>query len=133
FSDSIFSLRRVEALFRPLHRDHIQRAAVRRGARALSFLRSIVRSGKLFRNCIRMERLDSRAHDNAFVVQFAYPYCSCVSRGFLTMSARGSDSGGIRLDQLGEDRLLRDILHGISTKAAARGAAGDDCAVVKSR
>src|SRR5204863_1882477 len=33
--------------------------------------------------------------------------------------------------QLGEDRLLRDILHGISTKAVARGAAGDDCAVMK--
>src|SRR5436189_142839 len=78
-----------------------------------------------------LQRLDSRAHDNAFVVQFAHPYCSCVSRGFLTMSARGSHRGGIRLDQLGEDRLLRDILHGISTKAVARGAAGDDCAVMK--
>ena len=49
------------------------------------------------------------------------------------MSARGSHRGGIRLDQLGEDRLLRDILHGISTKAVACGAAGDDCAVVKSQ
>ena len=49
------------------------------------------------------------------------------------MSARGSHRGGIRLDQLGEDRLLRDILHGISTKAVARGAAGDDCAVMKSQ
>ena len=49
------------------------------------------------------------------------------------MKLRGSESGGIRLDQLGEDRLLRDILHGMSTKAVARGAAGDDCAVVKMR
>jgi thiamine-monophosphate kinase len=47
------------------------------------------------------------------------------------MSVRGSDRPGIRLDQLGEDRLLREILRGVSTKAVVRSATGDDCAVVK--
>jgi len=49
------------------------------------------------------------------------------------MSLRASARGGIRLNKLGEDRLLREILRGVGTKTLSRGAAGDDCAVVKMR
>ena len=33
------------------------------------------------------------------------------------MSVRSSDSGGVRLNQLGEDQLIRELLRGVSTKA----------------
>jgi len=64
-SFSLLSLWRAQALFRALFRAHGKCSALRRRAHPSAFLRAALCSGKLFHNCLRMERLHSRFDDDA--------------------------------------------------------------------
>src|SRR5437667_5235108 len=68
-----------------------------------------------------MEWFDSRRNDDAFAVQFRVAHCAGVSR---TLSA-------MKLRQLGEDRLLDQLLPRLPVSKSVVARAGDDCAVVK--
>src|SRR5438067_987493 len=68
-----------------------------------------------------MEWFDSRRNDDAFAVQFCVAYCAGVSR---TLSA-------MKLRQLGEDRLLDQLLPRLPVSKLVVARAGDDCAVIK--
>src|SRR6266446_9660085 len=68
-----------------------------------------------------MEWFDSRRDDDAFAVQFRVAHCAGVSR---TLSA-------MKLRQLGEDRLLDQLLPRLPVSKSVVARAGDDCAVVK--
>src|SRR5260370_26348706 len=68
-----------------------------------------------------MEWFDSCRDDDAFAVQFRVAYCAGVSR---TLSA-------MKLRQLGEDRLLDQLLPRLPVNKSVVARAGDDCAVIK--
>src|SRR6266404_5745036 len=68
-----------------------------------------------------MEWFDSRRDDDAFAVQFRVAHCAGVSR---TLSA-------MKLRQLGEDRLLDQLLPHLPVSKSVVARAGNDCAVVK--
>src|SRR6266513_467867 len=68
-----------------------------------------------------MEWFDSRRNDDAFAVQFRVAHCAGVSR---TLSA-------MKLRQLGEDRLLDQLLRRLPVSKSVVARAGDDCAVIK--
>ena len=59
--------------------------AVRRSTRTFSFVCAAIRSGKLFRDCLRVERLHSCRDDNAFAFQFAHADRPCISGDFFSM------------------------------------------------
>jgi len=117
----IFYLRCTQALFRPSSGHHIQRAVVCSSPRAFALIRAIVRPGKLFRDCLRMERFDPGLHDNAFALQFANPHRSGVSGDFFSMKLR----------DLREDRLLDQLLSRLPRGKSVVAGMGDDCAVVE--
>src|SRR6266571_7092686 len=68
-----------------------------------------------------MEWFDSRRDDDAFAVQFGLAHCAGVSRTVFAM----------KLHQLGEDRLLDQLLPRLPVSKSVVARAGDDCAVVK--
>src|SRR5260370_26107580 len=68
-----------------------------------------------------MEWFDSCRDDDAFAVQFRVAHCAGVSR---TLSA-------MKLRQLGEDRLLDQLLPRLPVSKSVVARAGGDCAVVK--
>src|SRR5947207_3077770 len=122
-SISIFPLQCHQTLFWPPHWGHVQRAAVRRSARTFSFVRPVVGFRKLFRDCVRMERFHSCRDDDAFAFQFTHPYRPCISGDFFSMKVR----------DLGEDRLIEQLLPRLSLRKAVATAPGDDCAVVEAQ
>src|ERR1051325_9487734 len=67
-----------------------------------------------------MERLHSCGDDDAFAVQFTHPDRPCISRDLFAM----------KLGDLGEDRLLRQLLPSLSLAKTVVNCPGDDCAVV---
>src|SRR5262249_48880911 len=89
----IFYLRCPQALFWPSSGRHFQRAAVRCSACPFALVCAIVRSGKLLRDRIRMERFNSCRDDDAFSLQFAHPYRPRVSGDLFSMTL--SESGGL--------------------------------------
>src|SRR5207244_12988712 len=68
-----------------------------------------------------MERFPSCRDDNAFAFQFTHPDRPCVSGDFFSM----------KLDDLGEDQLLDQLLPRLSLNNAVVVGPGDDCAVVE--
>src|SRR6266581_4412931 len=68
-----------------------------------------------------MEWFDSRRDDDAFAVQFGLAHYAGVSRTVFAM----------KLHQLGEDRLLDQLLPRLPVSKSVVARAGDDCAVVK--
>src|ERR1700745_2814845 len=68
-----------------------------------------------------MEWFDTRRDDDAFAVQFRVAHCTRVSRTFSAMKLR----------ELGEDRLLDQLLPRLPASKSVVARAGDDCAVVE--
>ena len=99
------------------------RDAIRHSPCTLSLVCSVVCLGELFRDCLRMERLDSCFDDYAFPLQLADSHCPCVSRDHFSM----------KLGALGEDRLLNRILLHLPRVRGGKVFAGsaDDCAIVE--
>src|SRR4029077_7968902 len=120
-SVSLFSLRCVEALFRALFRDRSKRAPFRRRPYALALFPAAFCFGELFHHRLRVERLHPGSDDNARALQFALACLACLSRSLSTM----------KLNQLGEDRLLAQLLPTLSSGELVVAGVGDDCALVK--
>src|SRR5438034_10989525 len=68
-----------------------------------------------------MERFDSCSDDDAFAIQFGDPHCACVPRDLFAMKLR----------QVGEDRLLDQLLPSLPLGKTVVAGAGDDCGVVE--
>ena len=97
-----------QALFRAPSGRHIQRAAVRRGARPLTLVCAIVCFGKLFRDCIRVERFHSGRHDDAFALQCVNSHRPRISGDLFSMSLRKAGAKGADLSiALGQRRGLK--------------------------
>src|SRR3954470_9634449 len=67
-----------------------------------------------------MERLDPCSDDNARALQFSFPQCACFPRPASTM----------KLGEIGENRLVEQLLRGRATRRDVIAGPGDDCAVV---
>ena len=113
----------IKRYFGRLRWRDIKRLAVRRSARTFSFVCAAIRSGKLLRHRLRVERLHSYRDDNAFAFQFGHPDRPCISGDLFSMKLR----------DLGEDRLLNELLPRLSRGKAVVAGPGDDCAVVETQ
>src|SRR5207253_2831571 len=80
-----------------------------------ALLRATLCSGKLFHDRLRMERFHPRLDDDACALQFGVARFACVSR---TLSA-------MKLRELGEDRLLAQLLPRLPRGKAVFAGAGD--------
>src|SRR5580765_268999 len=78
-----------------------------------------------------MERLDSGRDDDAFSLQYGVADRTCISRTLSAMRLPKSARGLIRLGELGEDRLLEQLLPHLPLGKGVVAGAGEDCAVVK--
>src|SRR5436305_9241969 len=78
-----------------------------------------------------MERLDSGRDDDAFSLQYGVAHRACISRTLSAMRLRRSARGLIRLGELGEDRLLEQLLPHLPLGKGVVAGAGEDSAVVK--
>ena len=96
-------------------------AALRGCACTLPFFRTAVRFGNLFHNCLRMERLHSCRDDDAFALQFRDAHRARFPRAYLAMKLR----------EVGEDKLLDQLLPRLPLGKTVVAGAGDDCAVIE--
>src|SRR4030095_6428708 len=102
-------------------RNYSERSSLRGCTHTLPFFRTAVRFGKLFHNCLRMERLHACRDDDAFALQFRDAHRARFPRAYLAMKLR----------EVGEDKLLDQLLPRLLVERTVLAGAGDDCAVIE--